>query len=109
MIVPKLVSGGERESTTNLKEKGFDGQKNEEATGKQQKTVMRKRLSDGKTIQIDLISKAQLLTIFSGSEEKRVLTQSLIIQEGQIPRIVLTAEVFGPVVSVSVLIVEKGS
>lgn len=76
---------------------------------KLQRTDISKRLEAGRTIQLTLDSKAQLLTIISGSEEKKGLTSSQIIQEGRIPRIVITAVPFEQEVCVYVYTVEKPS
>jgi len=74
---------------------------------KLRKTVIQKRLEAGRTIQIDLISKAQLLTIISGSEEASGLSSSQIIEEGRRPRIVLIARPFESEVCVYVYTVEN--
>ena len=88
-------------------EKDSDGLMNAVRAVKLRRTVLNKRIEDGRSIQLTLDSKAQLLTIISGNEEKKGLTSSQIIQEGRIPRIVITAPPFAQEVCVYVYTVEK--
>jgi len=74
---------------------------------KLQKTDIRKRLENGRTIRLTLISKAQLLTIISDAEAKKARTLFQIIEKDRIPQIVIFASPFEPSVSVSVSTVPK--
>jgi len=90
-------------------EKDSDGLLNAVRRTKLRRTVISKRLEAGRTIQLDLQTKAQLLTIISGTEEKQGLSSSLIIQKDRIPRIVISADPFAPEVSLYVYTVENPS
>lgn len=85
----------------------FDGPLNGLRAIKLRKSVISKRLEAGRTIILDFKTKAQLLTIISGNEEKRGLTLHQIIPEGRNLRIAVIAEAFEPVVSVFVSTAEK--
>lgn len=77
-------------------EKAFDLLKNVEKRERKPRTVISKRLGAGTAIQLDLSTKAQLLTIISRNEGKDTLNHSLIIEEGRKLRIVLIADPFAP-------------
>jgi len=88
-------------------EKDLNGLLNAVRNVKTPKTVIKKRLEAGRTIQLDLKTKAQLLTIISGNEENKGLTLHQIIGEGQTLKIVITAKPFEPEVLIYVFTAEK--
>jgi len=87
--------------------KVFVGLEKLEKREKRQRNVIKKRLDAGRTIQLDLSTKAQLLTIILSSEGEDTLTRSLIIEDDQKLRIVLIAAPFAPRVLMYVSIVEN--
>jgi len=87
--------------------KVFDGLKKLEKREGRPRNVIKKRLDAGRAIQLDLSTKAQLLTIISRNEGQDTLNHSLIIENGQMLRIVLIADPFAPHVLMYVSIVEK--
>jgi len=88
-------------------EKVFDGHPKLEKRERRQRSVINKRLDAGRTIQLDLSTKAQLLTIISRTEGLESLNHSLIIEDGQKLRIVLIADPFAPHVLMYVSTVEN--
>ena len=88
-------------------EKVFDGLKKLEKREGRPRHVISKRLDAGRTIQLDLSTKAQLLTIISRNEGKDTPNRSLIIEDGQTLRIVLIADPFAPHVLMYVSTVEN--
>lgn len=90
-------------------EKGSNGLMKLVQGVKLRSTVIKKRLEAGRTIQLTLACKAQLLTIISENEAKKGHTLFQIIEEGRIPQIVIFASPFEPVVSVIVSTVAKPS
>lgn len=88
-------------------EKVFDGLKKLEKREKKPRTVISKRLDAGRTIQIDLSTKAQLLTIISRAEGQDTPNHSLIIEDDRKLRIVLIADPFAPHVLMYVSTVEN--
>jgi len=76
---------------------------------KSRRSVINRRLEAGRTIQITLNSKAQLLTTIFENGENSGLTQSSIIPDGHIPRIVVFARPFEPEVLISVSTVARSS
>jgi len=88
-------------------EKVFDGQKKLEKREGRPRSVISKRLDAGRTIQLDLSTKAQLLTIISRTEGLDTLNHSLIIEENHKLRIVLIADPFAPHVLMYVSTVEN--
>jgi len=88
-------------------EKVSAGQKSAEKREGRQRSVIAKRLDAGRTIQLDLSTKAQLLTIISRSEGQDTLNHSLIIEDDQKLRIVLIADPYAPHVLMYVSTVEN--
>jgi len=88
-------------------EKVFDGLKKLEKRESKPRSVISKRLEAGRTIQLNLKTKAQLLTIISRTEGLDTLNHSLIIEEGQTLRIVLIADPFAPHILMYVSAVEN--
>jgi len=88
-------------------EKVFDGLKKLEKREGRPRTVISKRLEAGRAIQLDLSTKAQLLTIISRDEALDTLNHSLIIEDGRKLRIVLIADPFAPHVLMYVSTVEN--
>jgi len=74
---------------------------------KLRKTVISKRLEAGRVIVLDFKTKAQLLTTTLRNEAGKEVTVHQIIGEGRTLRIVVSAGLFEPAVSISVLTVEK--
>jgi len=89
------------------REKDSDGLLNAVKAVKLQRTDITKRLEAGRTIQLTLKTKAQLLTIISDNEGQDTLNHSLILEEGRTLTIVLIADPFAPEVSMYVFTAEK--
>ena len=102
-----LFSRGERERMESEGEKDSDRLKKLAKREGKPRSVMSKRLDAGKTIQLDLSTKAQLLTIISRTEGLDTLNHSLIIEENHKLRIVLIADPYAPHVLMYVSTVEN--
>jgi len=88
-------------------EKGFDGLLSDVQGVKLRKTVINKRLEAGRTIHLNLKTKAQLLTIISIDEQDEKQSHSLIIGKDRMLRIVFIADPFAPHVLMYVFIAES--
>ena len=88
-------------------EEGCDGLLSDVQGVKLRKSVISKRLEAGRTIHLSFKTKAQLLTIISGTALEERRTRSLIIGKNQTLKIVLIADPFAPHVLLYVSIAES--
>ena len=88
-------------------EEGCDGLLSVVQGVKLRKTVISKRLEAGRAIHLSFKTKAQLLTIISGTETNARQSRSLIIDKNQTLKIVLIADPFAPHILMYVSTVES--
>ena len=94
-------------NTSKKGEEGCDGLLSAVQGVKLRKSAISKRLEAGRTIHLRFKTKAQLLTIISGTETNERQSRSLIIGENQTLKIVLIADPFAPHILMYVSIAES--